>query len=105
LTINQFIFGIRVGVGLLQPITMLREYIKIAWRNLFNNRVSSFINIGGLAAGIAVALLTGLWLHDELSFNKYHKNYDRIAEVAMAGVTQYKSVAVLSHGQPVENRL
>lgn len=64
---------------------MLREYFKIAWRHLLKNRVSSFINIGGLGVGIAVALLTGLWLHDELSFNKYHKNYDRIAEVAMAG--------------------
>ncbi len=84
---------------------MLREYVKIAWRNLFKNRVSSFINIGGLAVGIAVALLTGLWLHDELSFNKYHKNYDRIAEVAMAGLTQYGPFISPSLSYPMANVL
>ena len=41
----------------------------------------SAINIGGLAVGMAVAMLIGLWVHDELSFNKYHENYDRIAQV------------------------
>jgi len=65
---------------------MLKNYIKIAWRSLLKNRISSFINISGLAVGMAVAMLTGLWLHDELSFNKYHENYDRIARVAMSGV-------------------
>jgi putative ABC transport system permease protein len=57
------------------------NYIKIAWRNLVKNRTSALINIGGLAAGMAVALLISLWIYDELSFNKYHKNYDRIAQV------------------------
>ena len=84
---------------------MLREYFKIAWRNLAKNRVSSFINIGGLAVGIAVALLTGLWLHDELSFNKYHKNYDRIAEVAMNGVTAYGPFISPSLSYPMTNLL
>src|SRR5882672_1017878 len=60
---------------------MLKNYFKIAWRNLLRNKVSSFINIGGLAVGMAVAMLIGLWIWDELSFNKYHQNYDRIAEV------------------------
>jgi ABC-type antimicrobial peptide transport system permease subunit len=61
---------------------MLKYYFKIAWRNLCKNKVSSFINIGGLAIGMAVAILIGLWIYDELSFNKYHKNYDRIARVS-----------------------
>jgi putative ABC transport system permease protein len=60
---------------------MLKNYIKIAWRNLLKNKVSSFINVGGLAAGMAVAMLIGLWIYDELSFNKYHHNYDRIGQV------------------------
>ncbi len=64
---------------------MLRSNFLLAWRNLLKNRTSSFVNIGGLAVGIAVALLTGLWLHDELSFNTYHKNYDRIAKVSYQG--------------------
>lgn len=65
---------------LLNP-DMLRNYFKIAFRNLVKNKVYSFINIAGLATGMAVAMLIGLWLWDELSFNKYHQNYDRIAQV------------------------
>ncbi|MBO9617063.1 MAG: ABC transporter permease [Dyadobacter sp.] len=60
---------------------MLRNYLKIAFRQLARNRVYSFINIGGLAAGMAVAMLIGLWVYDELSFNTYHENYARIAQV------------------------
>ncbi|MEA5402326.1 ABC transporter permease [Arcicella sp. DC2W] len=60
---------------------MFRNYLKIAFRNLTRNKVYSFINIGGLAVGMAVAMLIGLWIWDELSFNKYHKNHDRIAKV------------------------
>jgi hypothetical protein len=43
------------------------------------------INVGGLAVGMAVAILNGLWIFDELSFNKYFKNYDRIAQVGIRG--------------------
>jgi ABC-type antimicrobial peptide transport system permease subunit len=60
---------------------MIKNYFKIAWRNLVKNKTSSFINISGLAVGMAVAMLIGLWIWDELSFNKYHENYDRIAQV------------------------
>ena len=60
---------------------MFKNNLKIAWRNLVKNGVSSFINIGGLAVGMAVAILIGLWIHDELSFNKYFQNYDRVAQV------------------------
>ncbi|HYJ36960.1 MAG TPA: FtsX-like permease family protein [Chitinophagaceae bacterium] len=60
---------------------MLRNYFKIAWRNLIRGKGYSIINIGGLAVGMAVAILIGLWIYDELEFDKYHKNYDRIAQV------------------------
>ncbi|MCF0053232.1 ABC transporter permease [Dyadobacter sp. LJ53] len=59
---------------------MIKNYFLIALRNLLKNKVYSFINIAGLAVGIAVAVLIGLWVWDELSFNKYHKNYDRLAQ-------------------------
>ncbi|AQG79417.1 ABC transporter permease [Spirosoma montaniterrae] len=67
---------------------MLRNYFKIAWRNLLRNKTYSFINIGGLAVGMAVAILIGLWIYDELSFNKYHQNYDRIAQVREHGIRE-----------------
>jgi putative ABC transport system permease protein len=60
---------------------MIRNYFKIAWRNLVKSKGYSAINIGGLAVGMAVAMLIGLWVYDELTFNQYHKNYDRIAQV------------------------
>jgi putative ABC transport system permease protein len=60
---------------------MIKSYFKIAWRNLLRNKGYSFINISGLAMGMAVAVLIGLWMYDELSFDTYHANYDRIAQV------------------------
>ncbi|MBC3785134.1 ABC transporter permease [Spirosoma utsteinense] len=60
---------------------MVRNYLKIAFRNLVKNKVYSFINIFGLAAGMAVAMLIGLWIFDELAFDKHTKNYDRIAQL------------------------
>ncbi|MBD0288187.1 MAG: ABC transporter permease, partial [Flavisolibacter sp.] len=60
---------------------MLKNYFTIAWRNLIKNKFSSFINVGGLAVGMTVAMFIGLWVYDELSFNKYHKNYESIAQV------------------------
>jgi ABC-type antimicrobial peptide transport system permease subunit len=60
---------------------MLRNYFKIALRNLAKNKAFSAINIIGLAVGMAVAMLIGLWIYDELSFNKFHKNYDQLAQL------------------------
>ena len=60
---------------------MLKNFLKTAWRNLMRNKGYSAINIGGLAAGMAVALAIGLWVYDELSYNTYFKNYNRIAQV------------------------
>lgn len=61
--------------------TMYKSYFKIGWRNLLRNKGYSFINIGGLATGMAVAMMIGLWIYDELSFNRYHDNYETIAQV------------------------
>lgn len=69
---------------------MLKNYFTIAWRNLIKTKGYSFINIGGLALGMSVALIIGLWVNDELSFNKYHDNYDQIAQVMKAGTFQGK---------------
>src|SRR4029079_12276808 len=60
---------------------MFRNYFKTAWRALGKSKVHSFINITGLSIGMAVAMLIGLWMYDEISFNKNFENYDRIAMV------------------------
>ena len=60
---------------------MIKNYFKIAWRNLLKNKGYSAINIGGLAIGMAVVMMIGLWIFNEVSFDKYHENYDRIVQV------------------------
>jgi putative ABC transport system permease protein len=60
---------------------MLKSYFRTAWLNLTKNKISSIINISGLSVGMFVAMLNGLWIWDEYSFNKYHQHYDRIAQV------------------------
>jgi putative ABC transport system permease protein len=59
---------------------MLRNYLKIPWRNLTKNKISSLINIGGLTIGMAVAMLIGLWIYSELTFDRNFPNYPRIAQ-------------------------
>lgn len=59
---------------------MIRNYLKIAWRNLKKNKAFSFINISGLAIGMASALLILLWVQNEISYDRFHKNKDRISE-------------------------
>lgn len=60
---------------------MIKNYFKIAWRNILKNKMYSFINIGGLAVGMAVAMIIGLWVYDEVSYNRNYENHDRIAQV------------------------
>ena len=56
---------------------MLKNYIKIAWRNLAKNKGYTIINVGGLALGMAVTLIIGLWVQDELSYNDYNTNMEK----------------------------
>ncbi|MEL6810128.1 MAG: ABC transporter permease [Bacteroidota bacterium] len=60
---------------------MLKNYFKIAFRNLLKNKVYSFINISGLAIGMAATILIGLWIYDELNYDSHFKNKATIAQV------------------------
>ena len=84
---------------------MIKNYIKIAWRNLVKSKGYSAINIGGLAIGMAVAILIGLWIYDELSFDKYHKNYDRIAQVMIKYNFNGQRGSSFSLARPLEQEL
>lgn len=65
---------------------MIKSYFRIGWRNLLRNKGYSFINIGGLAIGMMVATLNGLWIWDEFSYDRYFTNYNRIAQMADTGI-------------------
>jgi len=60
---------------------MIKNYIKIALRNLTRHKGYSLINITGLAIGMACCILILLWVQDELSFDRFHKNADNICRV------------------------
>ena len=60
---------------------MIKNYLKIAWRNLVKNKTYSMINIAGLAIGLCCFLLIALYVLDELSFDKYNANADRIYRI------------------------
>lgn len=60
---------------------MLKNYFTTAWRNLAKNKVYGAINILGLAAGMAVALLIGLWVHHEYLYDKFLPDYQRLYQV------------------------
>lgn len=59
---------------------MLKNYLKIAFRNLLRNKAFSFINILGLAIGMASAILILLWIQNEMSYDQFHAKKDRIYE-------------------------
>ncbi len=69
---------------------MYKNYFKVGLRNLARNLGYSTINIVGLASGMAIAIIIGLWVFDELSYNTYFANYHRIAQVTKAGKWQGK---------------
>ena len=60
---------------------MIKNYLKIAWRNLLKNKIFSFINIIGLAAGLACFILISLYIVDELSYDRFNEDADRIYRV------------------------
>ncbi|MEO2051675.1 MAG: ABC transporter permease [Allomuricauda sp.] len=60
---------------------MFKNYLKIAWRNLIKHKGYTIINVGGLALGMAVTLIIGLWINDELSHNDYFSNKEKIAQI------------------------
>src|SRR5687768_7286790 len=60
---------------------MIRNYIKIAWRNVRKNKVFAFINVFGLSVGLACCMLIALYLYHEFSYDRYHSNGDRVFQV------------------------
>jgi ABC-type antimicrobial peptide transport system permease subunit len=60
---------------------MIKNYFKIAWRNLFRNKGFAITNLLGLTFGITCTLFIGLWVKDELAFNKFHKYYSNTYKV------------------------
>ena len=62
---------------------MFKNYLKIAWRYMLRNKVYSTLNIAGLAAGMAVALLIGLWIYSQYAYDRFLPGYDQLYQVKL----------------------
>ncbi|NIO48584.1 MAG: FtsX-like permease family protein [Candidatus Aminicenantes bacterium] len=67
---------------------MFKNYLKIAFRSIKRQKVYSFINIAGFAIGMACCLLVLLYVHHELSYDRYHKDVERVCRVGLDIRTQ-----------------
>jgi putative ABC transport system permease protein len=94
---------------------MIKNYLLIAFRTLYRNSFYSTINIAGLSIGIACSILILLWVSDELSFNRFHANYDTIykayssqeysGEVATLATTPYPLMEAIKSNSPRVKRV
>ena len=64
-------------------LVMFKNYLKIAFRSLKKHKGYSFINISGLALGMAVCMLIFMWILNELSFDRFHENADRVCRLTL----------------------
>ncbi len=64
---------------------MIKNYFKIAWRNLIKNKGFSAINIGGLSVGLTVSIIISIYVFNEYSYDNFHENYDKLYRVLRIG--------------------
>src|SRR6266487_5940311 len=60
---------------------MFQNYLKVAWRNLMKSKIFSFINIIGLSVGLTCCMLITIYLYNEVSYDKYHKNINQLYQL------------------------
>jgi len=78
---------------------MLRNILRSAWRNLFKTRLHSFINITGLSIGITVALLIGLYIRDERSYDTFNDHYHQVGRIMQT--TTLNGDVSTSYSEPI----
>lgn len=84
---------------------MFKNYLKIAWRNVVNNKVYSTINVMGLAIGMAVTLLIAFWVQKEYSYNRFLPGYENIYQVRLNHTIEGEIHTVSSASLPLANML
>lgn len=82
---------------------MFKNYLKVAFRNLVRQRFYSVINISGLSIGIAISLLIAFFVFDELSYDKFHEDSDRIHQIYLEAMLQGKPIVGANTCAPVAN--
>lgn len=75
---------------------MIHNNLKIAYRNLIRNKGYSFINISGLAIGMACTILLLIWVNHELSYDKFHKDNSKLYQVVTVRHYTRKTLAMVA---------
>ena len=87
---------------------MIRNYFKIAWRNLQKNKLYSFVNLAGLSVGVVGCLLIGIYIYHEWSYDRFHENAGRTARVTwkmnFAGTTEETALTGTRVGPEFDRR-
>ena len=84
---------------------MIKNYLKVAWRNLKKNKIFSFINVFGLAIGLTCCMLISLYLYNELSYDIYHKNISRLYQLGTIFVKEGKEERMANTPAPMANAM
>lgn len=84
---------------------MIQNYLKVAWRNLRKNKLYSAINMLGLSIGLATCLLISLFVFDELSYDRYNRDADRIVRVVLRGTLNGEQIREANVMAPVAQTL
>ena len=80
---------------------MIKNYIKIAWRNMMKNKTFSFINIFGLSIGLTCCMLISMYLYYELSYDSHHKNANRVYQLGTTFVKEGKEDRTANTPAPI----
>lgn len=86
-------------------LIMIRNYLKIAWRNLRKQPGFTAINVFGLSAGLTCFAFIALWVNDELSYDRFNRNYDRIVRLTTTEHTEIGITESARTGAPVAKAL
>jgi putative ABC transport system permease protein len=80
---------------------MFQNYFKVALRNILKNKFYSALNISGLALGLAACFIIGLYVIDELSYDKFHYDHENVYSVALRGVISGQEIYTSNSSPPV----
>ena len=84
---------------------MFKNYFKIALRNIGKYKFFSAINILGMTLGVTASLMIILWVTDELGYDKFHKDYDRMYQVGLHGKISGQDIRVSNTCPPMAQAL
>lgn len=84
---------------------MLKNYFKTAWRTVISNKIFSFLNILGLAVGMSIALLIGLWVYYQYSYDRFLPKYERIYKARVKFVNNGETKVGMATAYPLADAI